>query len=98
MGDLRVGVIGPHGPGGPADHEVRAFVPSLSVAEDPVTGSLNAGLAVWLVGAGVLPASYSVRQGTALGRRGDVRISSNAEGELWVGGTSRTVISGRLQL
>ncbi|NYG59168.1 PhzF family phenazine biosynthesis protein [Nocardioides daedukensis] len=98
MGDLRVGVIGPHGPGGPADYEVRAFVPSLSVAEDPVTGSLNAGLAVWLVGAGVLPASYSVRQGTALGRRGDVRISSNAEGELWVGGTSRTVISGRLQL
>ena len=36
--------------------------------EDPVTGSLNAGLAEWLLGSGRLAAPYTARQGTALGR------------------------------
>ena len=80
-----VGVVGPHPPGGEAAFEVRAFVPSLGVGEDPVTGSLNAGLARWLVDAGHAPSSYVAAQGTCLGRRGRVHVE-HAGGEVWVGG------------
>ncbi|XVX19226.1 PhzF family phenazine biosynthesis protein [Actinomycetota bacterium] len=104
--DLELGVVGPCAAGAPstpgspdpqADIEVRAFVPSLGVGEDPVTGSLNAGLAQWLIGAGRLPAAYTARQGTALGRDGRVHISS-ADGQVWVGGGTRTVLSGTADL
>ncbi|WP_235738536.1 PhzF family phenazine biosynthesis protein [Nocardioides alcanivorans] len=98
MGDLKLGVIGPHAPGGPADFEVRAFAASIGVTEDPVTGSLNAGFARWLIRSGVVPAAYVVRQGTALGRDGRVHIATDDDGEHWVGGEARTVISGTLTL
>ncbi|WP_110206929.1 PhzF family phenazine biosynthesis protein [Nocardioides daejeonensis] len=98
MGDLKIGVIGPHAPGGPADFEVRAFASSIGVDEDPVTGSLNAGFARWLIRSGVAPASYVARQGTALGRDGRVHIDTDADGEQWVGGECRTLISGSLAL
>lgn len=98
MGDLRIGVIGAHPDGGPADQEVRAFVPSMGVGEDPVTGSLNAGFAVWLSGSGVLPPAYAVRQGTVLGRSGDVRITTDESGAAWVGGASRTLVRGTVEL
>ncbi len=81
-----------------ADVEVRAFCPSLGINEDPVTGSLNAGLAMWLTRAGRLPASYLARQGTILGRDGRVRISTDKAGDVWVGGTSRTVVRGTADL
>lgn len=97
IGELRLGVIGQHAEAGPADFEVRAFVPSMGIGEDPVTGSLNAGFAVWLAG-GPLPADYTVRQGTALGRRGDVRISTDMRGAQWVGGISRTLVRGTVEL
>jgi PhzF family phenazine biosynthesis protein len=93
IGDLDVGVIGAHPPGGPADYEVRAFVPGYGVNEDPVTGSLNAGFGTWLIGAGLAPTSYTVAQGTVLGRRGRVRVWA-ADGEVWVGGATRIAITG----
>lgn len=96
IGDLDLGVIGAH-TDGPADYEVRAFCPEFAVPEDPVTGSLNAGLAVWLTRSGRLPADYTVRQGTVLGRSGDVRISTVGD-DIWVGGASRTLIRGTLEL
>jgi PhzF family phenazine biosynthesis protein len=95
---LQVGVIGPHPDGGPADYEVRAFCPELGIPEDPVTGSLNAAFAVWLVGEGRAPASYTVRQGTAMGRSGAVRISTDDDGQVWVAGTCRTLVRGTLDL
>ncbi|MGH8011645.1 MAG: PhzF family phenazine biosynthesis protein, partial [Candidatus Binataceae bacterium] len=49
---LNIGVIGAHLDRGPADFEVRAFFTEDSVCEDPVTGSLNASLAQWLIGNG----------------------------------------------
>jgi PhzF family phenazine biosynthesis protein len=97
MGDLMVGVIGAFEDGGPADFEVRAFAPGLDVPEDPVTGSLNAGLALWLRGDGVVAADYTVRQGTVLGRGGLVTVTSEAE-TMWVGGASRTVVRGSVGL
>ncbi len=98
MGEMKIGIIGAHPAGGPADYEVRAFAPGVSVVEDPVTGSLNAGFAVWLTRAGMVPPSYSVRQGTALGRRGDVHITTDDAGDVWVGGVSTTLISGTLTI
>ncbi|WP_104174440.1 PhzF family phenazine biosynthesis protein [Arthrobacter sp. Y81] len=97
MDQLCVGVIGRFAEAGPADYEVRAFVPGFSVPEDPVTGSLNAGLAQWLLSEGVVDGDYTVQQGTALGRGGLLTITVEDEG-IWVGGTSRTVVSGRVSL
>ncbi len=99
-GDLEIGVIGPHSPGGEVDVEVRAFCAGLGIAEDPVTGSLNAGLAEWLAGpsgTGVLPASYVAAQGTVLQRRGRVHVAIE-DGVVWVGGSTRTVIVGEIEL
>lgn len=92
-----VGVIGAHRTGGPADHEVRAFVPGLGVPEDPVTGSLNAGIATWFFGAGVELESYTVRQGTALGATGHV-VLTDEDGTVRVSGATRTVVAGTVEL
>jgi PhzF family phenazine biosynthesis protein len=97
MDSLCVGVIGGYAEDGPADFEVRAFVPGLSVPEDPVTGSLNAGLAQWLIGDGVVARDYTVQQGTVLGRGGLVTVNTDGD-DIWIGGTSRTVVSGRVSL
>ena len=79
------------------DAEVRAFCPLDAVPEDPVTGSLNAGLAQWLSGT-VLPANYVVAQGTAMNRSGRVSITTDADGVIWVGGRTNTVIAGVVEL
>ncbi|HEX7324079.1 MAG TPA: PhzF family phenazine biosynthesis protein [Rhodanobacteraceae bacterium] len=94
---LAVGVIGPHPHAGPADFEVRAFFTGTDVFEDPVTGSLNAALAQWLIGAGLAPPRYRVRQGTALGRTGVVDITQEGD-RVWVGGEAVTCIAGRVTL
>ena len=92
-----VGVAGPYPAGSPEAIEVRAFTPQLGAAgEDPVTGSLNASLAQWLVGNGRLPASYVASQGTVLGRRGRVHIDQDDSGTIWVGGGTFTCIAGQI--
>lgn len=97
--DLKPGVIGPWDPktdGSDAQFEVRAFVPSRST-EDPVTGSLNAGLAQWLIGADLAPPSYVASQGTVLGRAGRVHVERDGD-DIWIGGRTVTCIEGRLEL
>ena len=97
--DLEIGVAGPHPPGGPAAFEVRAFSPKDgAIDEDPVTGSLNASLAQWLLATGRARAPYLARQGTVLGRNGQVRITSDPDGVIWVGGSTVTCISGTVDL
>ena len=90
-----VGVVGLHPDGTP---EVRAFVTDGHAWEDPVTGSLNAGLAEWLLDAGVLSAPYVAHQGTALGRRGRVHVDRDPGGTIWVGGDTHTMIAGTVEL
>ncbi|MEX0427018.1 PhzF family phenazine biosynthesis protein [Nocardioides sp. DS6] len=100
LGDLAVGVVGVYPEGDPLVDgaiEVRAFVGGLGVDEDPVTGSLNAGIAQWLAG-DVLPASYVASQGTALGRRGRVHVETADDGTIWVGGETRTTVLGTVAL
>ncbi|MEJ5867062.1 PhzF family phenazine biosynthesis protein [Pseudokineococcus sp. 5B2Z-1] len=91
---LDVGLVGPHVGGGPATVEVRAFAMASVAAEDPVTGSLNAGLAQWLQASGRVPAAYTAAQGTALGRRGRVHVQRVGE-DVWVGGGTVVGVSGR---
>jgi PhzF family phenazine biosynthesis protein len=94
-----VGVVGLYPGGSPCAFEVRAFVPSQgATAEDPVTGSLNASLAQWLLGTGRAHAPYVASQGTALGRSGRVHVSADADGTIWVGGGTVTCISGEVEI
>jgi PhzF family phenazine biosynthesis protein len=97
--DLDVGVVGPYPPGSPEAFEVRAFFPKESATvEDPVTGSLNASLAQWLLRTGRASAPYVASQGTALGRLGRVHISRDADGTIWVGGGTVTCVTGEVEL
>ncbi|MFC7608576.1 PhzF family phenazine biosynthesis protein [Teichococcus aestuarii] len=94
------GVVAPWDPavdGTEAQFELRAFIPGSAVPEDPVTGSLNAGIGQWLIGSGRAPERYVAAQGTVLGRAG--RVFLHREGEtVWVGGAVVTVLSGRAEL
>ncbi len=95
LGGHCVGVVGLYAAGGSADVEVRAFWPGAQ--EDPVTGSLNAGLALWLMDAGVLPQHYVAAQGTALARTGRLHIDRDSTGTVWVSGTTSTRIRGTVE-
>ena len=81
-----------------ADLEVRAFVAPAGVDEDPVTGSLNASLAQWLMTDGLMPERYVAAQGACLGRAGRVYLERDAAGQVWVAGQCVTCIEGRVQL
>jgi PhzF family phenazine biosynthesis protein len=97
---LKVGAFAAFNPlkdGNSAQFEVRAFSVEDVGHEDPVTGSLNAGLAQWLVGSRIAPSEYVVSQGTALKRMGRVYIELNGS-QIWVGGMVRTCVIGKLML
>jgi PhzF family phenazine biosynthesis protein len=99
LADLDLGVVGPYPPGSPAAFEVRAFFPKDgATAEDPVTGSLNASVAAWLLRTGRATAPYVASQGTALGRRGRVHVSRDPDGTIWVAGGTVTCVSGQVEL
>ncbi|MBC7434519.1 MAG: PhzF family phenazine biosynthesis protein [Bdellovibrionales bacterium] len=107
LAGLDIGVVGPRGKVGVVGatqredecaFEVRAFFPgNNSMAEDPVTGSLNAALAQWLIGAGLAPPEYIASQGTALGRAGRVHVQQQG-GDIWIGGASVTCVDGTVSL
>lgn len=80
------------------DLEVRAFAAAIGVNEDPVTGSLNASMAQWLIAEGYLPERYMASQGVCLSRAGQVYIERDASGQVWVGGESVTCIDGQVML
>jgi predicted PhzF superfamily epimerase YddE/YHI9 len=77
---------------------VRAFAAPVGVDEDPVTGSLNASLAQWLIADGLAPEQYIATQGTCMGRFGQVHISRDTTGQVWVGGDVVTCIDGQVVL
>jgi len=96
---LTIGVAGPYPAGSPYAYEVRALYSDSGLTlEDPVTGSLNASLAQWLIGTGRFTAPYVASQGTALGRAGKVRITTDGAGAVWVGGDVVACISGTVEL
>lgn len=91
--DACIGVIGAYEPG--KSYEIRSFVPGAGVSEDPVTGSLNAGVAQWFVREGKVQGNYQVKQGSSIGYDGELSIRL-VEGQVWVGGATRTIISGTI--
>lgn len=97
LGGVKLGLVGAQAAGHEALFEVRAFVPSMGVPEDPVTGSLNAGLALWLIGAGLAPPRYLAAQGTALRRAGRVHVEHDGE-TVWVGGDVSVCVDGSVAL
>jgi PhzF family phenazine biosynthesis protein len=108
LAGLEVGVVGPRGKvgvvgarptGDECAFEVRAFFPGNNgIVEDPVTGSLNAALAQWLIGAGLAPERYVAAQGTMLARAGRVHVQRDQAGEIWIGGASVTCVEGSVLL
>ena len=106
LAGMEVGVIAPldkpllRGPDDSAEaFEVRAFFSgNAGLTEDPVTGSLNAALGQWLIGAGLAPGHYVARQGTALGRAGRVHVQQDVLGQVWVGGESVVCIHGHVAI
>jgi PhzF family phenazine biosynthesis protein len=96
--ELDVGVVGPYPDGASPAFEVRAFFPKNgATAEDPITGSLNASLAQWLLASGRATAPYVASQGAALGRAGRINVALE-DGTIWVGGGTVTCISGKVTL
>ncbi len=97
--DHDVGLVGPRPPGSSEAFELRAFfLKDGATTEDPVTGSLNASVAQWLVRTGRASAPYVAGQGTALGRAGRVHISAGDDGQIWVGGGTVTCVRGEVEL
>jgi PhzF family phenazine biosynthesis protein len=99
LAGMELGVVGARGPDDESSpgcaFEVRAFIfGEQGLVEDPVTGSLNAALAQWLIGAGFAPTHYVAAQGQALGREGRVHIERDAQGRIWVGGAVVTCVDG----
>lgn len=89
-----VGAIGAHPEGSPYAFELRTFAPGVGVAEDPVCGSMNASVGQWMTSTGAAPSRYRVSQGAKLGRAGDITITADPDGTVWVGGTTTTCFSG----
>ena len=98
---LKVGVFGPwqasDGDGDEAQYESRAFIAGDGAPEDPATGSLNAGIARWLLSTGEAPDRYVISQGTAMGRAGRLRVERLGDA-LWIGGDCVTCIAGQVTL
>ena len=95
---IKLGLVGAHAAGGECAFEVRALYHDAdALVEDPVTGSLNASLAQWLIGAGLAPASYVASQGTVLQRSGRVYIERDGD-NIWVGGDVAVCIEGEVEL
>ncbi|MBF4460170.1 PhzF family phenazine biosynthesis protein [Pseudoclavibacter sp. VKM Ac-2867] len=93
--EAMVGAVGAYPPGAPHAFELRSFAPAIGVDEDPVCGSMNASTAQWMHRTGTAPgSSWRVSQGTRLGRAGDITVTVDDSGAVWVGGATTTLFSG----
>ena len=92
--EAMVGVFGAYPAGSGFAYEIRAFAPGSGVLEDPVCGSLNASVAQWLTRTGRVPAGFRVSQGQRLGRAGELTVTTDSDGPVWVGGATNTLFRG----
>ena len=93
-----IGLFAPHVAGSECDYEVRMLAPSSGMREDPITGSLNAAIAKWMLAAGRLQNPYLVAQGTSIGRLGRVAVKAESSGVVWIGGQVHIVIEGHVNV
>lgn len=96
---IEVGLVGPWEGRGETDFEVRALFSDQhgAILEDPVTGSLNAAIAQWLTATGQATAPFTASQGRKVGREGLIDVTTDG-GELWIGGNTRVIVTGRLSV
>ena len=93
-----IGAVGAYPDGSEHAYEMRTFAPALGVPEDPVCGSMNASVGQWLTGTGAMPSTYRVSQGSRLGRAGDITITADDDGTVWVGGATTTCFRGTAEI
>ena len=95
-----LGVIGAYPENSESQFELRALFNNQNgtLVEDPVTGSLNASAAQWLMNSGYAPNSYIASQGTCMQRKGQVYLSKDNEAMVWVGGQACTRVDGVIHL
>ena len=93
-----IGAVGAYPEGSEHAYEMRTFAPALGVPEDPVCGSMNASVGQWLTGTGAMPSTYRVSQGSRLGRAGDITITADDDGTVWVGGATTTCFRGTAEI
>ena len=97
--NLTLGVIGAYPAGSRFAYEVRAFYSSGGVTvEDPVTGSLHASMAQWLIGAGRFVTPYLASQGIAMGHAGEVHVLQDESKQVWIGGEVAACIQGTVEI
>ncbi|POH58591.1 PhzF family phenazine biosynthesis protein [Arthrobacter glacialis] len=96
--EAMIGVLGACPEGSEHAFELRTFAPGVGVAEDPVCGSMNASVGQWLTSTETEPTSYRVSQGARVGRAGNIEVSTDANGKVWVGGSTITCIRGTITL
>lgn len=97
LSEIKVGAIGPQQKGADTQYEVRGFAGPVGIPEDPVTGSLNAGIARWLIGAGIAGDHYVAAQGMALQRNGRVFVDKIGD-DIWIGGETTLCIEGHVRI
>lgn len=93
-----IGLIAPHTPGHECDYEVRMLAPSSGMSEDPITGSLNAAIAKWLLSNNRLNKPYVAAQGTSIGRTGRVTVTPAGNSTAWIGGQVHILIEGSVRI
>lgn len=93
-----IGLIASHPPDSECDYEVRMLAPSSGMSEDPITGSLNAAIAKWLMHNNRLQKPYLVAQGTQIGRSGRVSVTPGSRETVWIGGEVHILIEGSVQI
>jgi PhzF family phenazine biosynthesis protein len=93
-----IGLFAPHVAGSECDYEVRMLAPSSGMSEDPITGSLNAAIAKWMLVSGRLQKPYLVAQGTSIGRLGRVAVKAGSDRVAWIGGQVHIVIEGHVNI
>lgn len=93
LGTVFLGLVGLTAEG-PHAYEVRGL---LADFEDPVTGSLNASVAQWLRARDLVPPAYTVAQGSAVGRAGEVQVTDDGD-DVWIGGRVQPIITGTVIL
>jgi len=98
--ELNIGLVGPYADGSDCAFEVRAIFNDEygQTVEDPVTGSLNASVAEWLISTARANAPYISSQGTLVGREGRVQVDQDTDGTVWVGGDTFTCINGKVEI
>lgn len=93
-----IGLMGKRDGDGDADYEVRMLATSSGMSEDPITGSLNAAIAKWLLSVDRLTEEFIVSQGTCIQREGRVSIRPDKHGTVWIGGDVHMIVEGKVKL